>query len=48
MIIPIRPPRPGDPAPPPFRVHLMYLGGFLAIFVAVTGVALLLGGNPIY
>jgi hypothetical protein len=48
MFIPIRPPQPGDPAPPPFKVQLMYLGAFLAILAAVTDVALWLGGHPIY
>jgi hypothetical protein len=48
MFIPIRPRQPNDPPPPTFRVQLMYLGAFLAIFVAITGVALYLGGRPIY
>ena len=48
MFIPIRPRQPDDPEPPAFRVHLMYLGAFLAIFLAITGVALYLGGRPIY
>lgn len=48
MFIPLRPRQPGDPPPPPFKVQLMYLGAFLAIFVVIIGVALFLGGRPLY
>jgi len=48
MFIPVRPRQPDDPPPPALPVQLMYLGAFLAIFLAITGVALLLGGRPIY
>jgi hypothetical protein len=48
MFIPIRPPQPGDPPPPRLRTQLLYLGAFGLIFLAITGVALHLGGHPIY
>jgi len=48
MFVPVPPRQPDDPRPPAFRVPLMYAGAFLAIFVAITGVALFLGGRPLY
>jgi hypothetical protein len=48
MIIIPRPPRPGDPPPPPFRTVVRYavLAGLVGLAVVAT--AMFLGGAPLF
>jgi hypothetical protein len=47
MLLPIRPPQPGDPPPPSARKQSIYLVAFFLALLAIVGAFLYLGGRPL-